>query len=497
MNPTRSDHATAHGGQPHLVVIGGGFAGLWAVRALARTPIAITLVDRANHHLFQPLLYQVATAGLSAPDIAAPLRHILREQANVAVRLAEVTGIQLGERRVVLDGGADALRYDFLLVASGATHAYFGHNDWAVHAPGLKTLDDALVIRRRVLTAFERAEAAAATGNAAGRDAWMHFAVVGAGPTGVELAGTLAEIAHHTLRREFRYIDPGRARVRLIEAGPAVLASFPPALQAKARAQLERLGVEVSTGMPVGAIDAAGYRLGEQHHACHTVLWAAGVAASPLGELLAASAGADALATGAGAAASAADAGATASAIGAGAAASATDASTATKPAAAKIELDHAGRVKVAPDLSLPGHPEVFVAGDLAAVAQRDGRPVPGIAPAAKQMGRHVAEVLRARLAGQPAPAFFYRDYGNLATIGRMAAVVDLRGLRLSGLVAWWFWLAAHVFFLIGFRNRLIVLLNWGWAYWTYQRHARIVHGGEAGDAAGRGAGEAALPGPP
>ena len=419
---------------------------MWAVRALARAPLAITLVDRANHHLFQPLLYQVATAGLSAPDIAAPLRHILRDQANVEVRLAEVTGINLGERRIALDGGADTLDYDHLLVASGAAHAYFGHDDWAVHAPGLKTLDDALTIRRRVLTAFERAEAAAATSDDAARDAWLHFAVIGAGPTGVELAGTLAEIARHTLKNEFRHIDASRARVRLIEAGPAVLASFSPPLQAKARAQLERLGVEVSTGQPVGEIDARGYTLDGQHHACHTVLWAAGVAASPLGKLLAAN----------------------------------TD--TIGSEPETRIELDRAGRVKVLPDLSLPGHPEVFVAGDLAAVSLPDGRPVPGIAPAAKQMGRHVADALRARLAGRPIAAFRYRDYGNLATIGRMAAVVDLRGFRLSGLVAWWFWLAAHVFFLIGFRNRLIVLVNWAWAYWTYQRHARIVHGGSPFD---------------
>lgn len=471
---------------PHLVVIGGGFAGLWAVRALARSPFAITLVDRANHHLFQPLLYQVATAGLSAPDIAAPLRHILRGQANAEVRLAEVTGIDLARREVHLDddcggrgrggdGGrsvaASVLGYDFLLVAAGATHAYFGHDDWARHAPGLKTLDDALTIRRRVLTAFERAEAAAAAGDTAARDAWLHFAVVGAGPTGVELAGTLAEIAEHTLAREFRHIDPRRARVRLLEAGPAVLASFPPPLQAKARAQLARLGVEVVTGTPVGGIDAEGYRLGQQREACRTVLWAAGVAASPLGRILADKANGSAAPE--------------ASANGAreGSAATANAAAGSVAP----IELDRAGRVKVRPDLSLGGHPEVFVAGDMAALTQPDGRPVPGIAPAAKQMGRYVARVLRERLAGRPAgaqPPFRYRDDGNLATIGRMAAVVDLRGLRLSGLVAWWFWLAAHVFFLIGFRNRLIVLVNWAWAYWTYQRHARIVHGGEAGAAA-------------
>ena len=405
----------------HLVVVGGGFAGLWATRALARESLRITLLDRSNHHLFQPLLYQVATAGLSAPDIAAPLRHILRGQPNVEVRLAEVTGIDLSTRMLTLADGA-TLGYDLLVLASGATHAYFGHEEWASDAPGLKTLDDALAIRRRVLLAFERAEAAS---DAAERDAWLSFAVVGGGPTGVELAGTLAEIARHTLRNEFRRIDPARARVRLIEAGPRLLAAFPESLSAKARAQLERLGVEVATGVPVTAIDAGGVRLGEQPIAARTVLWAAGVAASPLGGLLG-------------------------------------------------TARDRVGRVLVAPDLSVPGYPEVFVAGDLASV-QQDGRPVPGIAPAAKQMGRHVAIAIRARLRDRPAPPFRYRDYGNLATIGRMAAVVDLRGLRLSGLVAWWFWLTAHVFFLIGFRNRLVVLINWAWSYWSYQRHARII----------------------
>jgi NADH:ubiquinone reductase (H+-translocating) len=418
-----------------VVVIGGGFAGLWATRALARDAVEITLIDRSNHHLFQPLLYQVATAGLSAPDIAAPLRHILRGQRNVEVRLAEVVGIDLATRMITLDDGA-ALGYDLLLVASGATHAYFGNDAWAEHAPGLKTLDDALAIRRRVLLAFERAEAA---GTAAERDAWLSFAVIGGGPTGVELAGMLAEIARHTLRREFRQIDPSLAKVRLIEAGPRVLAAFPESLSNKARAQLERLGVEVVTGTPVTAIDVDGYRLGDAFEPARTVLWAAGVAASPLGALLG-------------------------------------------------VARDRAGRVQVEPDLSVPGHPDVFVAGDLASV-QQDGKPVPGTAPAAKQMGRHVADAIRARLRGAPGPAFRYRDYGNLATIGRMAAVVDLRGIRLSGLVAWWFWLVAHVFFLIGFRNRLIVLLNWAWSYWSYQRHARII--------LGRANGEGVRPPPP
>ncbi len=408
---------------PHLVVIGGGFAGLWATRALAWAPLRITLVDRHNHHLFQPLLYQVATAGLSATDIAAPLRHILRRQRNVEIRLAEATGVDPVARAVTLEDGR-TLRYDYLLLASGATHSYFGNDQWAEHAPGLKSLDDALDLRRKLLLAFEQAEACAGP---AERAAWLEFAIIGGGPTGVELAGTLAEIARHTLRDQFSNIDPAGARVRLIEAGPRVLASFPEELSEKARHQLQKLGVEVSTGVPVTGIDAGGYRLGEAYVRSRTIVWAAGVAASPLARSLG-------------------------------------------------VPLDRAGRVPVQPDLSVPGHPEVFVAGDLAAV-QQDGRPVPGVAPAAKQMGSHVARVLQARLQGAPPRPFRYRDYGNLATIGRMAAVVDLRGLRFSGAPAWWFWLAAHLFFLIGFRNRVTVLWNWAWAYWSRQRAARIILG--------------------
>ena len=410
--------------RPRVIVVGGGFAGLWTTRALAKAPLDITLVDCANHHLFQPLLYQVATAGLSAGDIAAPLRHILRGQHNVQVRMAEVTAIDAAARSVRCADGA-VLSGDFLVVASGATHAYFGHDDWAAHAPGLKTLDDALDIRRRILLAFEHAEVATSD---AERDAWLTFAVVGGGPTGVELAGTLAEIARHTLKDEFRHIDPARARVQLIEAGPRLLASFPARLSERAAAQLRKLGVELLTGAPVQAIDDQGYERAGVRTAARTVLWAAGVAASPLGRLLGA-------------------------------------------------PLDRAGRVMVQADLSLPGQPHVFVAGDLAALTQADGQAVPGTAPAAKQMGAHVASMIQARLAGRASAPFCYRDYGNLATIGRMAAVVDLRGLHFSGLVAWWFWLAAHVFFLIGFRNRLVVLTNWAWAYWTYQRQARVVYG--------------------
>ena len=415
--------------QPHLVVIGGGFAGLWCTRALASAPVEITLVDRANHHLFQPLLYQVATAGLSAGDIAAPLRHILTGQRNVTVRMGEVSGIDTADRRVVLADGS-ALAYDYLLVASGATHAYFGHDEWAAHAPGLKTLDDAMTLRRRILLAFEQAENASSQNQGSERDAWLTFAVVGAGPTGVELAGTLAEIARHTLKNEFRHIDPARAVVQLIEAGPRVLATFPPALSDKAAAQLQRLGVHLLTGSAVQHIDAEGYTRGGERVPAKTVLWAAGVAASPLGAMLG-------------------------------------------------VPQDRAGRVQVEPDLTVPGLHNVFVAGDLATLMQANGKPVPGVAPAAKQMGAHVATLIRARLAGRSdSTPFVYRDWGNLATIGRMAAVVDMPGgWKFSGAIAWWFWLAAHVFFLIGFRNRLLVLMNWGWAYTTYARHARVVFG--------------------
>ena len=409
----------------HVVIIGGGFAGLWATRALANAPVRITLVDRCNHHLFQPLLYQVATAGLSSPDIAAPLRHILRKQRNVEVRLAEVRAISATDKSITLEDGG-SLDFDYLLLASGATHAYFGHDEWSSYAPGLKTLDDALHLRRRLLLAFERAEAEP---DPAARAAWLSFAIVGGGPTGVELAGTLAEIARHTLANEFRNINPSDARVRLIEAGQRVLSSFPEDLSEKARRQLQKLGVEVFTGRPVTSIDASGYRLGDEFVPARTVVWAAGVAASPLARSL-------------------------------------------------DVPLDRAGRVPVLPDLGVPGHPDIFVAGDLASV-QQDGKPVPGVAPAAKQMGRHVADSIRARLAGKTAPAFRYKDYGNLATIGRMAAIVHFGRLKLSGIVAWWFWLAAHVFFLIGFRNRLVVLLNWAWAYWSYQRGARIILGNE------------------
>jgi NADH:ubiquinone reductase (H+-translocating) len=408
-----------------IVVVGGGFAGLWAVRKLRKAPADIILIDRQNHHLFQPLLYQVATAGLAAPSIAAPLRHILRDQRNATVIMGEVRRIDPVARTVALDDRE--LPYDYLLVASGATHAYFGRDHWAPFAPGLKTLDDAFVVRRRVLSAFERAEAATTE---AERAACLTFAVIGAGPTGAELAGTLAEIARHTLARDFRHIDSRRARVLLIEAGPRVLATFTETLSDKARQQLTRLGVEVHTGKPVTDIGDGYLVFGEQRIAARTILWAAGVAASPLGKQLGA-------------------------------------------------ELDRAGRVRVAPDLSLPAHPEIFVAGDLANL-QQDGKPVPGVAPAAKQMGARAALNIQARMSGQATKPFRYTDFGALATIGRHSAIAQLPKFSFSGGLAWWFWLALHIYFLIGFRSRLIVLINWAWAYFTYARGARIILGNEA-----------------
>ncbi len=408
-----------------VVVIGGGFGGLWAVRALRKAPVDVTLIDRSNHHLFQPLLYQVATAGLAAPSIAAPLRHILRDQKNATVLMGEVTTIDIAARCVLL--GEQRISYDYLLVASGATHAYFGHDEWERHAPGLKNLDDAFAIRARVLSAFEEAEA---TQDPAQRDACLTFAVIGGGPTGVELAGTLVEIARHTLVRDFRNIDPRRSRVMLIEAGPRVLSALSEDLSAKARKQLGKLGVEVHTGQAVSEIGAGYLKFGDQRVTARTILWAAGVAASPLGKQL-------------------------------------------------DTELDRAGRVKVQPDLSLAAHPEVFVAGDLASLSS-DGKPVPGVAPAAKQMGALVAKNILARLSGKAPQAFRYRDYGSLATIGRHSAVAQLPSLKLSGLLAWWFWLLLHIYFLIGFRSRLIVLINWAWAYFTYGRGARIILGLES-----------------
>jgi NADH dehydrogenase len=424
-----SDEVADAAGSPRVVILGGGFGGMAAARRLAGAAVRVTLVDRRNHHLFQPLLYQVATASLAAPSIAAPLRQILRGQRNLTVLLDEVIGIDLPTRQVQCAHGS--LDYDVLVVATGATHAYFGHDEWERFAPGLKTLDDAFLIRRRVLLAFEHAERET---DPARRQAWLNFVVVGGGSTGVELAGTLIELARHTLSRDFRRSDPRRASVRLIEAGPRLLPAFDPALSDKARQQLEQLGVEVHTGVAVTDIDADGVKLGERRLAARTVLWAAGVAASPVGYLLGAA-------------------------------------------------LDRAGRVQVLPDLSLPGHPEVFVIGDLAGIEQANGKPVPGVAPAAKQMGQHVGTMIRARLLGSDERRpFSYRDDGSLATIGRMAAVAQFGKLKLSGFPAWSAWLLAHIYFLIGFRNRLVVMLDWAWAYCTHQRHARIVSGDDIPD---------------
>ena len=406
--------------KPRVIVIGGGFAGLQALRGLRHASADLLLIDRANHHTFQPLLYQVATAGLAAPSIAAPLRHMLRSQRNVTVLLGAVERIDLDVRHVQV--GRASYAYDYLLIAAGAGHAYFGHDEWSDVAPGLKTLEDALAMRSRILSAFERAEAATDEEERAG---WLTFVIVGGGSTGVELAGTLAELARHTLRREFRHFDPRAARVLLVEAGARLLPGFAASLSAAAQRQLERLGVTVLTGHAITSIDARGVGTAVQWIAARTVLWAAGVAASPLGRQLG-------------------------------------------------VQLDRSGRVPVTPDLSIPGHPEVFVAGDLAHMTQ-GASAVPGIASAAKQMGAHAARALQARLDGLQAPAFRYRHYGLLATVGRRAAVIQIGRLRLAGMFAWWVWLTAHIYFLIGFRNRLVVLIDWASAYWTYRRSARII----------------------
>lgn len=403
-----------------VVIVGAGFGGLYCARALKRADLRVTVVDRRNHHLFQPLLYQVATAALTAPDIAAPVRKILRSQRNAEVMLAEATGVDLVARKVLLAGGE--LDYDFLVIATGATHSYFGHDEWARFAPGLKTIDDAFEIRHRVLLAFEQAEIET---DEARRKALTTFVIVGAGPTGVELAGALAEIARKTMARDFRNFDPARSRVLLLDATDRVLPAFPPQLSASAAKQLETLGVEVRTGARVTAIDEAGVQLGDERIDARTVIWAAGVQASPMGKALGA-------------------------------------------------PTDRAGRVLVEPDLSVAGHPEVFVIGDLAAVKHRDGW-VPGVAPAAIQMGWHTARNIRRRLKGDATVPFRYSEIANVATIGRRRGVADVKGLRFSGALAWLLWLVVHIFWLIGFRNRVSVLFDWMWAYVTWQRSARVI----------------------
>jgi NADH:quinone reductase (non-electrogenic) len=418
----------------HVVVVGAGFGGLETVHRLAGAPVRVTMVDRRNHHLFQPLLYQVATASLAPSEIAWPIRHLLRRRREVTTLLASVEAIDKEARRIRLDDGS-TLAYDTLVLATGARHAYFGHDDWEPFAPGLKTLEDATTIRGRILLAFERAER---EGDERKRAALMTFAIVGAGPTGVELAGTIAELARATLPADFRAIDTRRARIVLIEAGPRVLAGFAEDLSAYAQRSLERLGVEVMLGQPVSECTAEGVAYGGKTLAAATVIWAAGVEASPAAEWL-------------------------------------------------EAPADRAGRLKVEPDLTVPGHPEIFAIGDAAIVARPDDRPVPGIAPAAKQEGAYVAATIRARLAGQSAPPpFRYRHAGDLATIGKRRAVIDFGWIKLRGALAWWLWGFAHIYFLIGVRNRLAVALNWLWIYARDQRSARLITRGGAEGRRGR-----------
>jgi len=411
------------GGRPEVIVVGGGFGGLYAARALRGAPVHVTIVDRRNHHLFQPLLYHVATAALNPADIAAPIRSVFRGSKNVSVVLAEAVAVDATARKVILADGE--LSYDYLVLATGATHSYFGHDEWTPLAPGLKSIEDALEIRRRVLLAYEMAERERDAGR---RREWMTFVIVGGGPTGVELAGALAEISRQALSREFQHIDPSHARIILIESVPRVLPPYSEYLSAKARAQLERLGVDVWTGARVTGIEAGVVHLGNERILTRTVIWAAGVAASPLARTLG-------------------------------------------------VPLDRAGRVLVRPTLAIPGHDDVFVVGDLATVEQ-DGKPVPGVAPAAIQMGRHAARNILRAIAGQPEEAFRYWDKGSFATIGRGKAVGELAGgVKLSGFLAWLAWLAIHIFFLIGFRNRVLVIFQWAYSYVTFRRGARLITG--------------------
>jgi NADH dehydrogenase len=416
------------GRRPRVVILGGGFAGLTAAQHLAGAPLDVTIIDRHNYHLFQPLLYQVATAGLSPAQIAAPIRSILRSQENATVRLARVTGIDRANRQVETDEGR--IGYDWLVVATGARHAYFGHDEWEPYAPGLKRIDDATALRRQILMAFERAENAAADMM---RQRQLTFVVVGGGPTGVELAGAIAELAKTALPRDFRNIDPREARIVLIEAGERLLAAFPAALSTPAKRALEKLGVEVRLSARVTDCSARGVVIdGLEGIESECVIWAAGVAASPAAKWLGA-------------------------------------------------EKDRAGRVKVNPDLTLPDHPEIFVIGDTALVMGKDGKPVPGVAPAAKQQGAFVAAALCRRAKGGGAGQVFrYRNFGTLATIGRASAVADFGWIRMNGYLAWLLWGMIHVFFLVGSRNRLAVLTEWLWAYVSFRRGARLITGSDS-----------------
>jgi NADH dehydrogenase len=409
---------------PQVVIIGGGFGGLNAAKALAKLPVQVMLVDRKNHHTFQPLLYQVATAGLSPAEIAAPIREVLGRYDNVEVVLGEVIGIDVGNRKVQFHGYEHG--YDYLVVAAGSTHAYFGHDDWEPFAPGLKMLEDALEMRRRILLAYELAEREALL---TGTHMPLNFVVVGGGPTGVELAGTLGEISRMSMRKEFKHIDLAQTRILLVEGGSAVLASYPPDLQQSALRQLKKLGVEVRLHAMVTDVREGEIHIGDEILPATVILWAAGVLASPLGKALGA-------------------------------------------------PTDRVGRVKVEPDLSIPGHPEVFVIGDLASITYDHGKPVPGLAPAAIQEGKYVGRQIKADLHGKPRQPFHYLDKGTLATIGRAAAVADFPGgIHISGFFAWLSWLFIHIFFLIGFRNRLAVMFDWAWSYFTYQRSARLITG--------------------
>jgi len=423
---TRTTSTHASDPRPHVVIIGGGFAGIAAARGLAKADVRITLIDRTNHHLFQPLLYQVATAVLNPADITVPIRWLLRHQANATVIMADVDAIDVTQQSLSLDGATSAVSWDYLIVATGARHAYFGHPEWEADAPGLKSIEDALEMRRRFLLSFEAAERASAEGE---REALMTFVIVGGGPTGVELAGMIPEITHKAMKRDFRRIDPRTARVVLLEAGPRVLPQFPDTLSARAERDLWDLGVEVRTNTAVTDVDDDGVTLASgERILAHTVFWGAGNQASALGKQLGA-------------------------------------------------PLDRAGRVLVAPDLSLPNSARVFAVGDLAGVMSRDGEPVPGVAPAANQMGQHAANGILRDLSGQPRVPFAYFNKGDLATIGRHRAVAAVGSLRLQGYIAWLAWLFIHILYLVGFRNRLTVFVQWAYGYFTFQRGVRLITG--------------------
>ncbi|HUO34975.1 MAG TPA: NAD(P)/FAD-dependent oxidoreductase [Candidatus Acidoferrum sp.] len=414
-----------------VVIIGGGFGGLSVTRALGRAPVDVMLVDRCNYHSFQPLLYQVATGSLSPANIASPLRHILKRQQNTTVLLAEATHVDVQRRCVTLSDGE--IPYDTLVIAAGARHQYFGHDEWEKYAPGLKTIEDATAMRRRILVAFEAAERET---DPEKLRAWLTFVIVGGGPTGAELAGALGEIANDTLRRDFRHIDPSKAQIILVEGADRVLPSYPPRLSAAAKKMLESLGVSVRTSMMVTEIreECVTITMGGRHEEIptRTVLWAAGVLGSPLGRILEKEAGA---------------------------------------------KLDRSGRVIVEPDLTIPGHPEIFIVGDLANFSHQTGHPLPGVAQPAIQEGKHVAKTILRRLRGEPGKPFHYFDKGNMATIGRHAAVADLHWLQISGVPAWFLWIFIHIAYIVQFQNRLLILMQWAWLYWTYDRAARLITG--------------------